>query len=225
MIVNAKNGVSSCELARALGITQKSAWHMGHRIRLSMRSGIYSFCGEVEADETFIGGKARFIHASRRREVAGSGHLGKIPVGGLLERGKEGGKSRVKLRVLAGTRQYQVIPHVLNNVSPGSAVYTDALPSYKTLSFGFQHEVIDHAISYVNGRVHTNGLENFWSLLKRTLKGTYINVDAAHLFRYLDEQATRFNERGDNDAGRFVRSMKRVSGNRVTYRRLTGKSG
>jgi transposase-like protein len=225
MVVNAKNGVSSCELARALDIAQKSAWHMGHRIRLAMHEGIFNLCGEVEADETWVGGKARFMHikkllASKRKRA---GAAGLTPVAGLLERSTGGRKSRVKVKVVPNIRQTSLLPNVLNNVTPGSKVFTDSLLSYRTLKSGFDHEVIDHMIEYARGKVHTNGMENFWSLLKRTLKGTYVSVSPFHLKRYLDEQARRFNEREDNDAGRFVKAMKGVSGRHLTYAKLIRK--
>lgn len=108
-------------------------------------------------------------------------------------------------------------------VLKGSEVHTDALRSYQGLDDAYTHQVIDHAVSYVDGHVHTNGLENFWCLLKRTIKGTYVNVEPFHLFRYLDEQAFRFNEREDTDAGRFVKAMKGIVGKSLTYAKLTGK--
>jgi transposase-like protein len=225
LVVNAKNGISSCELARALNISQKSAWHMGHRIRLAMHNGIFNLCGEVEADESFIGGKAKFMHRARRLEKKKMRNMFTMnPVAGLLERGGDERPSRVKVCLVPSTRKTMLVPNVLRNVKPGSFLYTDALNSYGGLHHAYMHEVIDHAISYARGKVHTNGLENFWSLLKRTLKGTYVSVSPFHLDRYLDEQSTRFNEREDNDSGRFVSAMKRVSGRRLTYAKLVGKA-
>ena len=224
MIVNAKNGVSSCELARDLDITQKAAWHMGHRIRLAMRDGIFNLCGDVEADETFIGGRARFMHQKRKEEVRKvGGSFGMTPVSGILQRTNDRELSKVKLRVLGSVKRRNLMPHILQTVKHGSNVFTDAFSSHQGLSKAYNHEVIDHAIEYARGKVHTNGMENFWSLLKRTIKGTYVSVDPAHLFRYLDEQATRFNERENDDRGRFLSAMKRVSGRRLTYAKLTGK--
>ncbi len=222
MIVNAKNGVSSCELSRSLGITQKSAWHMGHRIRAAMHNGNFTLSGEVEADETFIGGRSRNMHVEKKAKE-GYRHRAKTFVMGLIERSSENKNSRVKLRVVKTTRRAELMPHVLKNVQPGSAVFTDALMSYRGLDLAYDHAVIDHAVAYAQGNVHTNSIENFWSLLKRTLGGTYVCPAPFHLFRYLDEQATRFNERKTNDQGRFVNSMQRVSNRRLTYRKLTGK--
>jgi transposase-like protein len=218
MIVNAKNGVSSCELARSLGVTQKTAWHMGHRIRLAMREGSFNLAGEVEADETFIGGRARNVSAKRRQK---NPLKPMTPVFGVLERSEEKGHSRVALEVMDSLRRPLVHKLVRDKVEKGSALYTDAFGSYRGLGNDYMHAAVDHGITYAMGKVHTNGLENFWSLLKRTLRGTYVKVDAAHLYRYLDEQATRFNERKHTDGDRFVNTMKRVSGRRLPYVALT----
>lgn len=225
MICNAKNGISSCELARSLEVTQKTAWFMGHRIRLAMQSGNFMASGEVEADETFIGGTFRNMakgERARRLEIeVKTGKLPKVPVHGVLERSPEKGKSRVLLSVLPNTRKEPIMGAMRARVRPGSKVFTDALNSYRQLTGSeFDHEFIDHTISYARGKVHTNGMENFWALLKRTLGGTYVQVSPEHLFRYLNEQATRFNERSENDLGRFLSSMKRVIGRRITWDEL-----
>jgi transposase-like protein len=218
-ITNAKNGISSCELARAIGVTQKSAWHMLHRVRLAMQTNSFNkFTGEVESDETFIGGKAHNMHASRRKEkIRGTGGVGKAIVHGLLQRG-----GKVRASVAKDARRKTLIPAVIEAVEPGSRVYTDALKSYIGLSEQYVHEVIDHAECYVRDKVHTNGMENFWSLLKRTIGGTYVSVDVPHLSRYLDEQTFRFNERKLDDAGRFNTVMPNVVGRRLTYSALIG---
>ena len=228
LIVNAKNGVSSCELARSLGVTQKTGWFMLHRIRLAMQDGsIEKMKGQVEADETFIGAKARNMHFKvRKKVVKGTGPTtGKTAVFGLLERNTGGGTSRVRLKVMDRIRARELDPSIRDNVEKGAEVITDAFPSYHRLSDEYIHNVIDHAESYVNGHVHTNGLENFWSLLKRGLKGTYVNVEPFHLFRYLDEQAFRFNERKDNDKGRFLKAIASFSGKRLMYSNLIGQGG
>lgn len=225
MIVNAKNGVSSHEIHRALGVTQKSAWFMLHRIREAMRNGGGMFSGTVEADETYIGGRGVNMHKSKKvgmRRGTSSQHL--TPVAGVIERGVDGAPSQVRARVVSSTRAAVLMPLITNHVKPGSAVYTDALRSYSGLSADYFHGVIDHAISYVNGEIHTNSLENFWSLLKRSLGGTYVCVAPFHLDKYVDEQVTRFNERKDNDAGRFVSTIKRTKGRRLTLKKLTGKT-
>ena len=227
MIVNAKNGISSCEMSRTLGVTQRTAWFMGHRIRSTMHNGIFNLSGHVEADETYIGGKARNMHVAQRREkIKGTGGSGKTAVQGLLERTTAKRASRVQLKVVNTTKRAELQGNVRKYVLAGSEVHTDALKSYSGLAEDFTHNVVDHAVEYVRGNVHTNGLENFWSLLKRTVKGTYVRPEPFHLFRYLDEQAFRFNERKheDGDQGRFLTAMKSVAGRRLTYRKLTGKS-
>jgi transposase-like protein len=225
MIVNAKNGISSCELSRALGVTQKTAWFMLHRIRLAVQNGnMEKLSGEVEADETYIGGKARSMNSTQRaRRGRGTGGVGKEIVMGLLERTSVVKKSQVKLKHVANARRNTVQTEVRENVEAGSQVFTDALPSYNGLNKDYAHEAIDHAREYVRGNVHTNGLENFWALLKRGIRGTYISVEPFHLFRYLDEQAFRFNERENNDAGRFLKGIVGVIGRRLQYAKLIGQ--
>ena len=227
MLVNDKNGISSYEIARALGITQKSAWFMMHRVRLAMqRDGlVVKMRGEVEVDETFIGGSARFMHKDRReRKIKGRGPMGKAAVMGLLERHGPDKTSRVKLAVVPNVRRQHLQAEIRQNVEAGTQIYSDALKSYERLTDIYTHHVIDHAETYVHGRIHTNGMENFWSLLKRAIKGTYVSVEPFHLFRYLDEQAFRFNERGDNDGGRFLRVLRTIVGRRLTYKGLIGNA-
>ena len=218
-IANAKNGISSHELGRALGVTQKTSWFMLHRIRLAMKAGTFSkLSGEVEVDETGIGGKASNMHAAaRRKRITGTGMMNKVIVQGMLQRG-----GRVVCGVVPNTRRVTLDPKVREVVEPGTTVYTDAIPSYRRLRDTYVHKVIDHAVSYVEGVVHTNGIENFWSLLKRTLNGTYISVREWHLFRYLDEQAFRFNERKGNDYKRFCQTMSGTIGRRIEYAALIG---
>ena len=221
LIINCKNGISSYELARDLKVTQKSALFMLHRIRLAMQSGTFEkLSGEVEADETFIGGKARNMHvAQRKRRITGTGTKDKTAVMGILERG-----GKVRTVVVPNRRRSALQGEIRKHVEAGAALYTDALLSYNGLEGDYAHKVVDHAVQYVDGRVHTNGLENFWSLLKRAIKGTYVSVEPFHLFRYLDEQTFRFNERKDNDAGRFVKAIGAVANRRLTYKKLTGKA-
>ena len=214
MIANDKNGVSSYELSRALGVTQKTAWFMLHRIRLAMRDdGFGQMGGEVEVDETYIGGKSEFMHKERRaRKITSTGPKGKTAVLGFLERHGPDGRSRVRAKVVPSTRRRTLLPEIERNVRTGARVFTDEHPSYRMVKHGYAHEVIDHAECYVRGQVHTNGLENFWSLLKRAIRGTYVNVDPFHLIRYVDEQAFRYNNRKDVDGGRFRRVAASVSG-------------
>ena len=223
MIANAKNGVSSYEIGRAIGVTQKTGWFMLHRIRLAMQDDDSFMSGVVEVDETFIGGKARNMHKSKREAIIqGRGTAGKTAVMGLLDRHGPEGHSTVQTSVVPDTKRQTLSPEVRSHVVPGSTVYTDAHSAYTGLSKDYIHEVINHAEEYVRGKVHTNGIENFWSLLKRAIKGTYVSVEPFHLFRYLDEECFRFNTRKDNDAGRFSDAMKGVEGKRLTYKKLTG---
>jgi len=227
LIVNCKNGISSCEMAKDLGITQKSAWFLNHRIRMAVHGGSFEkLSGHVEADETFIGGKARNMHvAQRQRRITGTGTKDKTPVMGILERGKDG-KSRVRTAVVPNRKKSALQAEVRKNVEAGSALYTDFLLSYEGLSGEYAHKVVDHAVEYVRGNVHTNGLENYWSLLKRTIAGTYVSVEPFHLFRYLDEQAYRFNNRGKDltDFDRFKLAASQMLGKRLTWNEATGKN-
>jgi transposase-like protein len=227
MVANCKNGISSYEMHRALGVTQKTAWFMDHRIRLAMKTGTFiKMSGEVEADETFIGGLAKNMHRHvRERKIKGTGGSGKEAVLGIVERGMEDKTSRIKTAHVPNVRRRTLGPEVRASVEPGSTIYTDALKSYLGLSDAYDHQTIDHAITFVDGNVHTNNVENFWSLLKRTLKGTYVSVDPVHLDRYLDEQAFRFNERAHHDGTRFRKVASSVAGRRLTYAELTGKNG
>lgn len=217
-VTNCKNGISSYELHRALGITQKSAWFMLHRIRLAMQQGSFQKLeGTVESDETFVGGKAKNMHKSVRAEkINGRGPVGKAVVHGVLERG-----GKIIAGVVKDQKKTTLQPRIRDAVVPGSTVYTDDLRSYDGLSDEFIHDVVDHAKEYVRGDVHTNSIENFWSLLKRCISGTYISVMPWHLVKYVDEQVFRFNERKGTDSERFEEVMSRVTGKRLTYAALT----
>jgi transposase-like protein len=224
LLVNCKNGISSCELARDLGVTQKTAWFMAHRLRFALTEGGFELLsGEVEADETFIGGKSRNMHKHvRARKITAAGVKDKTAVMGILERG-----GNIRAMVVKGRKKPEIQAAVRKHVQAGSALYTDALRSYDGLN-EYEHQVVDHAVQYVDGKIHTNGLENYWSLLKRGLGGTYISVEPFHLFRYLDEQSFRYNNRATennplNDADRFTLALSRITGKRLTYEHLTGK--
>ena len=223
MVANDKNGISSYEVARSVGVTQKTAWFMLDRIRLAMQTGTFDkMSGQVEVDETFIGGKARFQHENKKKHI-GTGGMGKAAVMGLLERHGPDGHSTVRTKVVQNVRRHQLAPEVRKHVEPGTELYTDSLKSYSGLKADYVHNVIEHAEEYVRGEVHTNGLENFWSLLKRSITGTYISIEPFHLFRYLDEQAFRFNNREMSDGQRFAKVASSVFGKRLTYSELTGK--
>jgi len=228
MLTSCKNGISSWEIHRALKVSQKAAWFMAHRIRLALQDEHFGskLGGEVEADETFIGGKARNMHKDvHARKISGMGQSAKdkVIVMGMLERG-----GRVRTQVIADRQKDTLQPIVREHVETGTALFTDEMGGYKGLHGEFEHQIIDHAMQYVNGRVHTNGMENFWSLLKRGLGGTYVSVEPFHLFRYLDEQVFRFNNRAtkDNpltDSDRFDLAVRSIVGKRITFAQLTGK--
>jgi len=224
MIVNAKNGVSSYEIGRSLGVTQKTAWFMMHRIRLALHRGNFNkkFSGPVEADETYIGGLARNMHFKKRETMKANekfGKIGKAIVMGMLERDGE-----VRTRIIEGAFKKEMHDEIRKNVEKGAVLYTDYHGSYHGLAREYAHKVINHARQYVKGNVHTNGIENFWSLLKRGIKGTYVSVEPFHLFRYLDEQTFRFNSRKGNDQDRFLAAVSTVGGRRVQYQQLIGQT-
>jgi transposase-like protein len=225
LLSNCKNGISSCELARDLDVTQKTAWFMLHRIRLALQDESFGkLNGEVEVDETFIGGKARNMHLDKReRRITGTGGKDKTIVFGALERG-----GKVRASVVADRKRTALHACVKEHVEAGSALYSDALQSYDGLAQEYAHKVIDHAEKYVDGQIHTNGLENFWSLLKRGIAGSYVSVEPFHLFRYLDEQVFRYNNRATKenkvtDADRFSMAVSKLFGKRLTFAELTGK--
>jgi transposase-like protein len=224
LITNAKNGISSWELHRAMGVTQKTAWFMLHRVRLAMQDELTggSLGGEVEIDETYIGGKARNMHKDRKRRVQKEGRNegGKSIVMGMLERG-----GTVRATVVPDRTKATMQPIVGANVEPGTQIYSDEHGESWRMS-EYEHSMVNHLATYVDGNVHTNGMENFWSLLKRTIGGTYVSVEPFHLFRYVDEQAFRFNNRKPmDDAERFSYVIRKIVGKRLTYAELTGKVG
>lgn len=235
MLANCKNGISSYELGKALGVMQNSAWFMLHRIREAMRNkSILKFGGEnggpVETDETFVGPNPAKMHRSRantlrqRRGQYGDTYIGKTVVFGVLDRELR----QVRAKVIPNVKRETLQNEILNSIQSGSHVYTDAAASYDRFSTEYIHEVVNHAKEYVRGQVHTQGIDNFWSLLKRTLRGTYVAVEPFHLDHYLDEQMFRYNNRATrdnplNDADRFVLLMSQIAGKRLTYAQLTGK--
>jgi transposase-like protein len=231
LITSAKNGISSYEIHRALGITQKSAWFLGHRIRLAIQSGSIvrsKLTGTVEVDKSFIGGLARNMHKNTkiRRGITGTGGKGKTAVMGLLKRQTEREPvSQIIAQVLPNVRGHELTQRIRKYVLKGSELHTDAAAGYNSVPDEYAHKIVDHAECYVKDGVHTNGLENFWSLLKRGIKGTYVSVEPFHLFRYLSEQVFRFNERKneDGDQGRFLKAVSGVYGPRLTYQELIGK--
>jgi transposase-like protein len=240
MLCNNRNGISSWELHRALGVSQKAAWFMLQRLRLAMQDGRLVKMGgpgkEVESDETFVGGKAKNMHASRRaqfkvaRETSMTGDanlVNKTAVWGVLDREQR----KVRATVVRKVNREALQTAVLDQVAPGSKVYTDEAAVYKSLPKEYTHEFVNHVEKYVHGRVHTNGMENFWALLKRGLNGTYVAVEPFHLFRYIDEQVFRYNNRKDDDGNqlsdsdRFQLALSQIAGKRLTYAEVTGKVG
>jgi len=235
-LVNDKNGISSWELHRMLGVTQKTAWFMLHRIRLGLadkpdgtKIGNNEGGGGVEVDETFVGGKLQNMHKDRKLAYnARGGAKGKAIVMGMLDRDLR----EVRAKIVPNVKRDTLQGEVLSNVKYGSRVFTDEWVGYDKLHWRFVHDVVNHMECYVNGQVHTNGIENFWSLLKRTLRGTYVAVEPYHLQRYVDEQVFRFNNRGGKkkeervtDAQRFSLALSQIVGKRLTYAELTGKTG
>jgi transposase-like protein len=236
LVVNCKNGISSYEIARDLEITQKSAWFMLHRIRLALKNGSWEKLGgpdggAVEVDESFVGGDPKNFHQSRRKRMKKEvrpervrpynnvyGH--KIAVLGMFDRDSR----QVRAKVVPNIKRETLQKEILDTIEWGSKVYTDQAVTYTSLQDKYVHETVNHAVQYVNGQVHTNSLENFWSLMKRNLAGTYVAVEPFHLDRYLDEQMFRFNNRGNmDDADRFMLAVSQISGKRLTYAELTGK--
>ena len=224
LLVNAKNGISSYELHRALGITQKSAWFVLHRIREAMANGtIEKMSGTVEIDEAFIGGDAKNMHRTKRvrfqpkwtRQTKIKDH--KTAVFGMVQRG-----GKVRAKVIKGVQAKDVMPLIQENIEKNSEVFSDQAVIYQKLYEQYVHATVNHSVEYVRGNVHTNSIENFWSLLKRTIKGTYISVSPAHLQKYIEEQVFRYNEREGNDQMRFMSLLELISGKRLTYSQLIG---
>jgi len=195
-IANCKNGISSHELGRTVGVTQRTAWFMLHRIRTAMECVPDSFDGTSEMDTTYVGGKASNMHTKRREKlIQGRGAVGKTAVHGILQRGRDDRPSQVNAAVIGDNGTASTIAHIKQTVRRGSTIYTDEARAYDCLVNEFMHQAVDHSIEYVKGAVHTNGIENFWSLFKRSIKGTYVSVMPYHLFRYVSEQVYRFNYR------------------------------
>jgi transposase-like protein len=240
MLVNCRNGVSSYEVSRDLGITQKSAWFVLHRLRLAMREGslakkIGGSGSEIEADETFVGGKTKNMHKNRKEALQRAQNaslrgdtrlIGKTVVMGLLDREQR----KIRAAVVPNTKRETLQAEILKQVEEGSLMYTDESTSYMGLTKKYAHQVVNHLEKYVDGRVSTNGIENFWSLLKRGLNGTYVAVEPFHLFRYVDEQVFRYNTRKGldgkklSDGERFQMALSQIGGKRLTFAEVTGKT-
>ena len=214
LVANSKNGISSCEIARAIGVSRKTAWHMGHRIRRAMESGSFQkMRGTVEADETFVGGRRR-----ASAESPGRGPIGKTPVFGVIERGGE-----VRAYRVPDVKSRTLQENVVRNVELYANLYTDNNQGYVRLKHVYRHESVSHSTGeYVVGDVHTNSIENFWCLFKRSVKGTWVRPTAKHMDRYVTDQVFRYNKRKDDDLGRFVGISSQVFGRRLTWKELVG---
>jgi len=227
MLINCKNGVSSYEIARALDVTQKTAWFLLHRIRAAIKAKSFDkkLAGVVESDECFIGGLFKNMHKSRKERVRAEsnkkgartmrGAIGKTLVQAVLERDGE-----VRTQIIESMHKER-LPFLKDHVEGGAQLMTD--DGYQDAAYGqeFIHQFVNHQEKYVEGNVHCNGVENFWSLLSRMLHGTYVAVEPYHLSAYVDEQAFRFNQRKDDDAGRFLKAMAMFPSARLTYKDLT----
>jgi transposase-like protein len=231
LLANCKNGVSSYELAKDLGITQKSAWFMLHRIRLALAHGIMAKIGgngPIEVDETFVGPNPQRMHADKRQaRYGGLSARPKTPVMGMLDRESR----QVRAQVIPNVKRETLQNAILREIETGSTVYTDRGVGYDNLAAReYIHETVNHVEEYVHGEVHTQGIDNFWSLLKRSLRGTYVAVEPYHLDAYVGEQVFRYNNRATkdnplNDADRFSLAVSQIVGKRLTYAELTGKVG
>jgi len=224
LICSNRNGISSWELHRALGVTQKTAWFLLQRIRLAMQDEVSGgkLSGEVEIDETLIGGSARNMHHDRKVRVQQDGRNtgGKTTVIGILERETR----KVRATVASDRKKKTMQPFIKENVQKGTEIHSDEFVSTWRMDDDYTHSIVNHLETYVNGNIHTNGIENFWSLLKRGIAGTYVSVEPFHLFRYVDEQAFRYNNRLPmSDADRFGYLVRKIVGKRLTYAELTGK--
>jgi transposase-like protein len=234
MLVSCKNGISSYEIHRAIGVSQKTAWFMLHRLRLALKAKDLGFKlggkdgSGVETDECFVGGRVQNMHRNKHTKYmldSRGPNFNKTIVHGILDRDLR----QVRASVVPDTKRETLQNQILKNVKFGSTVYTDAAVAYESgLQRRFIHDVVDKTQTYVRGRVHVNGMENFWALMKRSLKGTYVAVEPFHLERYVDEQVFRFNNRAtkDNpltDADRFLLALSQVAGKRLTFAELTGK--
>jgi transposase-like protein len=226
--VNAKNSISSCEVARTLGVTQKTAWFLLHRVRHALHVGSFDkkLSGVVEVDETYIGGLAGNMHRKQRKlRITSNGVAGKMPVMGLLERHNGKKHSTVRAEVVHNRKSATLHPIIHKHVEPGTQLYTDSLAGYRGLRPTFMHDFVDHAEAYVKDKViHTNGLENFWALFKRCIKGSHVSIEPFHLAAYVDSEAFRFNNREVKDGDRFALALDGLSGKRLTYKALIGQS-
>lgn len=217
-----KKGVSSHQLSRDLGVTQKTAWFILQRVREMLKENAPQLLNDiVEIDETYVGGKARNKHAWQRKLIRerGTGYIDKTMVFGILQR-----KSKVLTHVVSRNDGNVLKPIIRNIVENGTIVMTDGFGAYAGLDKDYQHEVINHHKGeYFREGFHTNTIEGFWSILKRGIVGIYHHVSPEHLHRYCNEFSYRYNTRSQTDTERFVNVLKRVDSGSLTYNKLTGK--
>jgi hypothetical protein len=227
MMANCRNGISSHEIMRTVGVTQKSAWYMLHRVRLAMKDETAEKIGgspknPVQVDECYIGAPTKNMHYDRKLRYVRGGEKKAIVMGMLASNTRE-----VRAKVIPNAKRETLQNEILENVGWGAHVHTDQHASYEGLDAThlFVHKTVNHLEEYVSKKgVHTNGIENFWSLLKRSLRGTYVAVEPFHLDRYVDEQVFRYNNRiRKTDADRFNLVVSQIVGKRLTYEGLTGK--
>lgn len=220
LIASNRNGISSCELARALHVQQRTAWFMLHRIREAMRNESFEkMRGPVEADETYVGGKYNTRRDHLGRAQRKGPNYNKTTVMGIVQR--QGG---IRAFVIPSTRGLMLADRLRQHVAPGATVYTDAAAAYGKLSDKYVHHLINHATEYVRGHIHTNSIEGFGPVFKRTIKGTYVAPRPQHLQAYVEEQVFRFNERENSDGMRLIKTLDWTNGKRLKYKELTCKA-
>ena len=215
-------GVSSMKLHRDLNITQKSAWHLAHRLRKALESPGGMFSGPVEVDETYMGGKRRNMSNAKRKELAGTGRgsVGKVAVVGAKDRAT----NRVAVKVVESTDKPTLQGFVVEHTAPGATVYSDEASAYEGLPF--EHESVRHSVSeYVRGMAHTNGMESFWSMLKRAHTGTFHKMSPKHLDRYVTEFAERHNMRENDTIDQMGAVVLGMDGKRLRYDDLIAPNG
>jgi transposase-like protein len=215
MLHSSRKGVSSIQMAKELGITQKSAWFLNHRIREAMthRGGLFS--GEIEVDEVYIGGKEKNRHSSKKKKI-GRGAIGKQPVFGICQR-----NGTTRAFPIDGTDAIQLKCAIVENVKRGATIYSDSHAGYTNLT-GYVHESVAHNVGeYVRGKCHTNGVESFWALLKRGYIGIYHHMSFTHLYRYVNEFSYRHSNREDDMINCLATTIDGMIGKRLSYKELT----